>query len=115
MNKPTIGQVIYSLNVNNSARNQKLTPVTVTKVGSKFFYCKEKDGWRDTKYRIDDWREATQYISNSVLYETSQEWEDQKEKNEIHKNLRIAFSDYRFRNDISLEQYRQIKQILEDK
>ena len=41
--KPVVGQVLYSLNVGNAARNcgQVLTPVTVVSVGRKYFKVKK--------------------------------------------------------------------------
>lgn len=41
MGKPKLGDILYSLNINNAARNvkQELTEVTVTKVGRKYFTC----------------------------------------------------------------------------
>lgn len=57
--KPEVGQVVYSLNVGNAARNreQVLTPLKVTKVGRKYFTALE-DGYPDhlsVQFHIDSW------------------------------------------------------------
>lgn len=62
--KPKVGQRFYSLNVSNVTRNrkQKLTPVTVIKVGRKYFTCRHDVhgiGYKDTIYYIDSRRENT--------------------------------------------------------
>lgn len=66
--KPKVGQTLYSLNIGNACRNceQKLTPVKVVKVGSKYFECLEDGYHRPTVYHLDGW------------YEKPQDWEDKK-------------------------------------
>jgi len=90
--KPKIGQILQSLNVGNAARygrEQKLTPVTVMKVGRKYFYCKE-GGYCETRYDLKTWEETGQNIG-SVLYLNAEEWEIEKETIKICKFLSSSF------------------------
>ena len=77
MRKPEVGETLFSLNIGNAARNseQVLTPVVVAKVGRKYFTVRE--GWKETKYRLSDWLQVTDYSPDSCLYESEQEWEDE--------------------------------------
>lgn len=114
MNKPTVGQILYSLNVGNAARNreQKLTKVTVSKVGSKYFTCETENGF-DTKYNIDTWGEISDCIAGSCLYETEQEYLDEKLSNELFRVIKDAFSGYT--NSIfSLAQLHRINEIIKE-
>lgn len=112
---PIVGQTLYSLNVNNAARDkeQKLTPVTVTKVGRKYFACRPIDStWRETQYSIETWREKTKYSPDSQLYVSPQELEDEKEAANISKEIQKAFEYGYNRRDVSLDALRQIKAII---
>lgn len=111
-NAPKIGQTLYSLNVGNAARNveQKLTPVVVSAVGRKYFTCGK--GWSETQYYLDTWHEKTDYTARSCLYENEQEWIDDKECSDIESMMRTMFGTFR-RIDLSLDQLRRIKSIVE--
>jgi hypothetical protein len=113
--KPTIGQTLFSLNVGNTARRgveQKLTKMTVTKVGSKYFYC-VPEGWRtEVCFRISDWRENTEFCSNHHLYETEQQYLDEKEAADIFSWLRESYFAVFAQNKLTLEQLKAIKQLL---
>ena len=98
LNKPIVGQELYRLNVNTAARNreQKLIKVVVTKVGRKYFYCKDLDEWAlETRYYIDSWVEENGgYSKNSVLYERAKDWEDEKRADEIFSKMRGVFTSF---------------------
>ena len=114
MKKLKVGDVLYSLNVGNAARNceQKLTPVTVTKVGRKYFTCTE-EGWsRGTDYHLGDWSEKSDYAAYSCLYESPEAWENEKEFYSIVRAIRNQF-DFRGDSDnYTLDQLRQVAKIL---
>lgn len=113
MNNPKIGDILYSLNVGNMAMHteQKLTPVTVTKVGRKYFTCTSRYG-EETAYNLSDWSEKeTEYIANTLLYKTKQEWEDEKEMAKICKHLYEAFEYGNNNLKIPLEKLRDIFEI----
>ena len=117
--KPEIGQVLYSLNIGNAARNKekKLTQVVVKKVGRKYFTCGQ-DGWPehcDTQYYISDWREKSNYSANSKLYEDAQKYRDETEIREICWRLHRAFEYGRNLLDIELADLRKIANLLDCK
>tara|TARA_R110000772_G_scaffold162415_3_gene273637 strand:- start:490 stop:858 length:369 start_codon:yes stop_codon:yes gene_type:complete len=90
-NKPTVGQIIFSLNVGNAARGceQVLTAIKVTKVGRKYFTAGE--GWRANQFHLSDWRENTDYTASEKLYESELEWSDEKESNRSRKSIAPYF------------------------
>lgn len=97
--RPIVGETLFDLNVGNAARGraQILTPVEVISVGCKYFTCAPKAGaYRpETRYKIDDWREENSgYSPNHALYETEQEWLDQKEAHALRNKIRKTFDVY---------------------
>jgi len=119
MKKPVVGQILYSLNVGNAARNyeQILTPVEVVKVGRKYFTLHEvgqKYRTRDVKFHIDSWKEKTEYCSNYCLYETEQEWVDLKEKSDIISLIKNEIQWHGAIENMPLEILKQIKSIIAD-
>lgn len=109
---PTVGQVLYSLNVGNAARYvpQALTPVVVTKIGRKYFTAGE--GYRAKQYHVDTWRQKTEYSVDSVLYESEQAYADEKEGREICGRLGLAFEYGQNINRLSLDTLRQIDRLI---
>lgn len=86
---------MYSLNVGNAARNrsQELTKCEVISVSRKYFEVSPIAGdykWKE-KFHIDGWGEVTNYSSNHCLYETDQEFFDEKESIELLKKIRDHF------------------------
>lgn len=114
--KPKVGQTLYSLNVGNACRDkeQKLTKVIVTKVGSKYFTCKEDERYYGIVYHIEDWTEKTEYISDSCLYVNPQEWENAKEEVAICKMIESSFKLGHNIFNISLENLKKIKDLLDE-
>ena len=112
--KPVVGQTLYSLNVGDEARGceQKLTEVTVRKVGRKYFTCVESGYHHGKEYHIDGWREKTNYGIGSVLYESKQAWEDDKESSIICKEIYSSFEYGRNNDNVSLENLRLISGML---
>jgi len=115
--KPVVGQILYSLNVGNAARNcpQVLTPVKVTKVGRKYFECNAVNGYpREVKFHLDTWREeAGGYCARNHLYETEQEWFDERDRQIITDWLRNdIFNMYTSKYLISLKALRAIEAII---
>lgn len=116
MKKPEVGQRLYSLNVGSAARGreQVLTPVTVTKVGRKYFSCLEdvyaKSPHMSVEYHLDNWRQRTEYTPSSILYISKDEWENEKRRIELNFKISEAFR-YGSRN-FTLEQLEKINDIL---
>lgn len=110
---PKVGQRLFSLNVGNAARRvpQVLTPVIVTKVGRKYFTVKRDEQYAfGTEFWIEDWRQKTEYSNDHALYETEQEWLDEKETFSLLDDIRKAF-DYGMGRTIPLENLRKIAEL----
>lgn len=112
--KPIVGETLYSLNIGNAARysDQKLTPVVVSKVGRKYFYADRINSSFSTKYHLDSWVEATNYCANSKLYETEEEWADDKLKEKLLRLASDAFSVWSQKRDYTTEQLSAVCKIL---
>jgi len=112
--KPEVGQQLFSLNIGNAARNieQKLTPVEVVRVGRKYFTCKGVGRGGETKYLLDGWGENTKYCVKSRIYADEQSYHDEKERRDLYSEIRDVFSHYRGTKDFSLEQLREIHDII---
>ena len=110
MDKPKVGQTLYSLNTGYRYRVSELEPVTVTKVGRKYFTIGE--GWRAQQFYIDTWQQKTDYTSDIALYASPQEWEDEKETSEICSLIYTTFRYGNNPNKISLDKLRKIKDLI---
>ena len=109
--KPTVGMKLFSLNIGNAARRreQVLTPVVVTKVGRKYFTVEEVGQYPfEHTYNIEDWSEKTDYIASSALYESEQEWVDEKEIRRLSGQISEAFKYGNNSKNLSLETLRMI-------
>lgn len=115
--KPILGETLFSLNVGNAAGRgieQKLTPVIVTSVGRKYFSCSiSANHWHTTKYHINDWRECTEYIASSALYETETEYMEEKERGSLLDALRQKFNQWG-ESSLTLDQLRRISAITQE-
>lgn len=113
---PKVGQTLYSLNVGNAAgrgREQILTPVIVTKVGRKYFTVERlmSDWKRPTEFRLAGWREETDCMASQRLYETEQEWEDEKEASSLNDAIGKVFRQFG-KTGLALDQLRKINAII---
>jgi hypothetical protein len=119
--KPIVGETLYSLNVGNAARKgvpQVLTPVKVVSVGLKLFRCRPEDNldseWCEVAYRLEDWREHSEYSATFVLYQTEQERLDEVESFTLSKKIGEAFEWGRNKANLSIERLRRISSILDE-
>jgi hypothetical protein len=95
--KPTLGQRVFSLNINNNARHvpQVLRPATVSKVGRKYFSVTLDGRYSmEREYQIENWRERTFYSACTKLYASEQEYADETETAVIWGQLKNVFSTY---------------------
>ena len=108
MKKPEVGQTLYSLNVGNAARGkpQELAPVKVTKVGRKYFTCHGRP------YYIKNWREKTDYMPESNLYSSPQEYKEAKEATKICEFISTTFEYGRNSRNIPLSELKEIERII---
>jgi hypothetical protein len=114
--KPVVGQELFVLNIGNAARweAQELRPVSVVEVGKKYFTVETADQYKfKTRFHIDTWSEKTNRSPCYCLYETAQEWEDQKEANALLSAIRKEYFDIYSRTRLSLQQLRKIAEIVE--
>ena len=114
--KPILGETLFELNVGNAYRRPlTLNPVVVKKIGRKYFTCgppdKEESPWTHTTHYIESWRQRTNYFETTRLYETEQEWADEKEALKLTEELRKVFGG-RWHGGIKLEDLKAIKAIL---
>lgn len=115
--RPVVGETLYSLNVGNASRRtpQVLTPVEVVSVGRRYFSCSEpryldsEHMW--TVFRLDTWQQKTDYTPDEALYESEQEYLDEKEGAEISKVVNDRFK--MWNPNLPIEALRQIKAILD--
>ena len=115
--KPEAGETLYSLNVGGAARRgeQKLTPMTVLHVGRKWFTCApvgSTSEWQHVKFCVETWRQKTEYCPDHYLYETPNDWDDDREAKQIRDRLRDTFSGFN-QVEVSIEKLRKIRDILE--
>lgn len=113
--KPQIGETLYSLNVGNAMRRgceQKLTPMIVDSVGRKYFALKYPDWNITVEFHIDTWRQKTEYCEDHKLYETEQEWLDEKEAETICRAIRNSFEYGHNVKKLSLTDLRKINEII---
>ncbi len=114
--KVVIGQKLYSLNINNAARGveQKLTEVTVVKVGRKYFTVQvSNQSFARAQYHIDTWREVTDYTPDHQLFETVQEYEDSIERTRLRNTIRKIFGGFGA-NSLPLDSLRKIDAIIKE-
>ncbi len=113
--KPQIGETLYSLNVGKAFRHgveQKLTPMVVTAVGRKYFSLKQ-EGWNVTvDFHLDTWIQRTEYSQDHKLYESEQDWLNEKEEEKICQFLESSFKYGRNLLKVSLDDLRVVKDIL---
>ena len=117
-NKITVGQLVFSLNIGNAARNreQKLTPMVITKVGRKYFsarYLDDSSGWSEIQYYVDSGIEKTNFSANSCIYLSEKEYDDEVMANNLYLNIKNSFSSFRNKK-FTLSQLSRINDILEE-
>ncbi len=87
MDKPKVGETLYSLNIGNAARNceQVLTKHTVTKVGRKYFHTLPSNSTCEDKFTIVGWQHCNNgYPADCRLFRDPNVWYDEKEIKRIH-------------------------------
>lgn len=113
--KPIIGEKLFTLNVGNAARRtpQVLTPVIVAKVGRKYFTTHAEGQFKvEREFHLENWREKTDYSPDAVIYESEQEYADEKESREICAAIGKAFEYGRNGKELPLETLRKISALL---
>ena len=110
---------MYDLAIGNAARGRtedKIEEVKVLSIGRKYFVCGESiaSKWKQTKYDLETWREVSDYAPDHCLYESLQERADEREKFGILDDLKATFGGWGRRGNLTLDQLRRIKAIIEE-
>src|SRR6185436_15219426 len=95
--RPVVGDKLFVVSVGYrrgpDRDAQPLIPATVTKVGTKYFSIVTNEHHDFTAtFRIDDWREKTEYQPLHYLYSSEQERADEIERRRVWEFLRQTFS-----------------------
>lgn len=113
---PEIGQRLYLLNINNAARYspKSLTPVKVVSVGRKYFKVATDDQWKiESEFHLDSWRQKTECSPDAALYESEQALADERECDDLRKQIREAFQ-YGRSPLLTLSALREIAKLIHD-
>lgn len=126
--KPEVGQILYDV---------KMKPVTVTKVGRKYFYVKSEKNDKEETYHLDTWTSKSKWSTNELYIskeEVDKEYKKLKEKQEKERKrlkekqerkhrhnrllyeIREAFTAWNVaERNFSLEDLERIKTIIEER
>lgn len=112
-NELRIGQTVYIEPVGNAARNGKdIIETKISKIGTKYI---ETEKFCDRhKFNISDGKEKDTgygYGYNYILHLTKQEIEDEKERQELLRDLHYDW----YHLNLTLDQLRKIKAIIEER
>lgn len=113
--KPKLGQQLFSLRISRATRDRKpeFTPVEVIKVGRKYFTCKGVGRGGETQYLIENWAEKTEYTASSRLYADKQSYHDGEERDDLYCKVRRTFDYFHGNKALTLEQLREISNIID--
>ena len=113
--KPIKGETLWLLNVGNMARRQvqTLTPCIVTKVGSKYFEVEGERLHGTNQFYIGTWCEKTNYQADWAIYESEQEWMDERENGVLIQLIRDSFSIFNQKR-FTLPTLRKIAEIIKE-
>ena len=104
-----VGQVLFR-EVSSRYTDWHITEHKVTKIGKKYFEC---EGLRDKITIATLMHENKVYSqSNYQMYRTKQEILDKNELNKLYNNIQKTFSHYNHNKNFTLEQLRQVADIV---
>ncbi len=118
-----VGQTVYIELTGNVKRgksgNELIEEWKISRVGKKYIYAKKSDWGNEIAFLKDgrygnQWFEKTNYCVDYILYPTRQELEDKLEKERLFDEVYGFFRRYDAIEKITLEQLRQINQILSE-
>lgn len=91
--KPIVGETLYLRRIHRGGDKIPLSPVTVFKVGRRYFTIKIED-WNEVQFEIDTWVQSSKWNPDYVLYETEQEYLNTIERSRILSILRYEFGSF---------------------
>ena len=114
--KPEVGQIVFE------KVSGRLEPVEITKVGHKYFYCQTAGEIEygqtpgiDNSFKIDTWRGSGDHCRyNQVVYESKQAYRDDALWDNLRQEFRDFFDWKRNCKNLTLEQLKRIKAIIEE-
>ncbi|MCM0006133.1 MULTISPECIES: hypothetical protein [Bacillus cereus group] len=119
MTKPFVGQKVYLEPCNNQARRSSdIKELEIKKVGRKYLYVGdigEQEEYLWLKFNRDNLRQVSSYSPNWHLHFSKQGILDKQEYTSIISELSELFryaNFYSHRTQVSLEQLRKIKDVL---
>jgi len=107
--KPILGETLFITDAGNRARynkDQVPRPVSVTKVGSKYFEVTECG--RNIVFLIENWHQKSDFVADYSIWESHEKYEEYKERNK----LIVEIEYYKHWSGVSLEVLREIKRLL---
>lgn len=121
-----VGQTVYVELTGNASRGktaeQCIEEWEITSVGRKYIKAGRKsDGriWGETTFEYNDcygrFVQKTDYCVDYILYETKEELERKFEKTKLLNEVESFFRDWSKPKNLSIEQLKRIKEILEEK
>ena len=93
--KLEVGQKVFLKSVGNAARyGEKIREEVISKIGRKYFWVGKEGETNErfmTKFNVEDLRQVTDYSADWVVYFSKQEILDEKESNELTREIRSKF------------------------
>ena len=110
--KPKVGDKVFQAEWRRFMEKNTYKAVIgeVVKVGRLYFYVKV-GRWTETKIRIDNWYEFSEYGSPGAWYPSEQDYLAQLMRDRWESKVSKAF-DWHGRKKYSTEQYEQVAKIL---
>lgn len=108
--KPTVGQKLWRL---TNGRTALFEEVIVIKVGRVYFSVQAiHGGWKvESQHYLKTWKENLVHgINRYSLFETEQEYHDQREQTNLLHQIQSKFRDWNYKP--TLEQLRAINEII---
>jgi hypothetical protein len=114
-NKMQVKDKVWLKPLNNQLRRSKeIKECVIKKIGRKYIEVENPDWDADIiKIEIETRREVTKYSPDWELYFSKQELLDEIEKEKLENDIKAIFGCYRG-TDLSLDQLRRIKKIIDE-
>lgn len=112
--EPVLGETLFQLNFWRVSRREEpeMKPVIVTKIGRKYFTVQPAgEEWLRREFFLDTWREKTNHSGHVFLYESKQQWADEKESEALTLKFERLFSS---RPNLNLDQLKRIGAIIDE-
>jgi hypothetical protein len=106
MSKLQEKQIVYLY----TALDKNLLEKTIRKVGKKYFYL--EGDFRKVPYSLKTLRAVDSYVNKNKVYLTKEEYYEEKEKKSLFFKLENIFSSFSNCENYSLEQLKQVYEIV---